>query len=97
MTIERTNVNDSNFTGTRMVYEPAERVKASVPFRILVQKVDNFAAGKIVGTGFDWSVEFRGNRIATRNVYKDRLPKTRKAAVAKARHAIREWCSNIHS
>jgi ketosteroid isomerase-like protein len=88
---------EPNFTGSRSQHEPTEHVKASVPFRIVIKIVDDITAGKVTRTYFEWVVELRGNRIASRNVYNDSQPKTRKAAIRQARRAIREWCLYIHS
>jgi hypothetical protein len=83
---------DPNFTGSRSQHVPAEVLQARMPFRVIIQAVDNFTDGKLTKTYFDWDVELRGERVCYRNIYKT-PPRTRKAAVAQARKAVREYCA----
>lgn len=90
---------DPNFTGSRSQYVVPEVIQYRIPFRVSISMVDNFTAGKVKSTYFDWHVTLNGERVAYRDIYKN-PPKTRKAAITQARAAIRNYCefltSNIH-
>lgn len=84
-----------DFTGSQSQSQPREIVKASLPFKIRINMVDGFAAGKRTSRYFIWHVELRDERILYHDPYKQPYPKTRKAAIVQARRAIHEWCAHI--
>lgn len=84
-----------DFTGSRSHWTDPETVRMAMPFQIRINQVDLVTAGKITKTYFDWKVELRGETIAQRDVFNNRYPRTRKAAITQARRAIGVWVRGL--
>lgn len=87
---------DPNFTGSCMQHEPREHFRVSMPAQIRIERVDNYANGKIVGTYYHWEVVIDDKVVARRDVFKAPL-RSRAAAVAQGKRAARahvEWLAS---
>lgn len=77
------------FTGSSRQYTGHTTVRVSIPVAISIRRVDNFNAGKLMDTRYEWVAAVDGREIASTNVIYDRPSRTEAAAISKARKAIR--------
>lgn len=82
----------ADMTGSRSQHVERELIQARIPFQVIVKQIDDITRGKITRTYFDWSVvDISGREVARFDYRRDSRPKTRKAAISRAKVGLKEY------